>query len=94
MKAQVYKDPRPAEHFARFHTRTRTRRPDWVYELVRVRAWKRSKCSAGRGSLYTCAFIPPPFYPIRSASLLAARARARCQPASSVSRSSSDIEGS
>jgi 1-acyl-sn-glycerol-3-phosphate acyltransferase len=36
MKAQVYKDPRPAEHFARFHERTRTRRPDWVYEAVRV----------------------------------------------------------
>jgi 1-acyl-sn-glycerol-3-phosphate acyltransferase len=36
MKAQVYKDPRPAEHFTRFHTRTRGRRPDWVYELVRL----------------------------------------------------------
>ncbi len=36
MKAQVYKDPRPAEHFARFHERTRSRRPDWVYELVRL----------------------------------------------------------
>jgi 1-acyl-sn-glycerol-3-phosphate acyltransferase len=36
MKAQVYKDPRPAEHFARFHERTRTRRPDWVYDLVRL----------------------------------------------------------
>jgi 1-acyl-sn-glycerol-3-phosphate acyltransferase len=36
MKAQVYKDPRPAEHFDRFHERTRTRRPDWVYDLVRV----------------------------------------------------------
>jgi 1-acyl-sn-glycerol-3-phosphate acyltransferase len=36
MKAQVYKDPRPAGHFARFHERTRSRRPDWVYELVRV----------------------------------------------------------
>jgi 1-acyl-sn-glycerol-3-phosphate acyltransferase len=36
MKAQVYKDPRPAEHFARFHERARRRRPDWVYELVRV----------------------------------------------------------
>ena len=35
MKAQVYKDPRPAEHFDRFHERTRSRRPDWVYELVR-----------------------------------------------------------
>jgi 1-acyl-sn-glycerol-3-phosphate acyltransferase len=36
MKAQVYKDPRPAEHFERFHARTRARRPDWVYELVRL----------------------------------------------------------
>jgi 1-acyl-sn-glycerol-3-phosphate acyltransferase len=36
MKAQVYKDPRPAEHFERFHRRTRTRRPDWIYELCRV----------------------------------------------------------
>src|ERR687896_433636 len=36
MKAQVYKDPRPAEHFSRFHERTRSRRPDWVYELVRL----------------------------------------------------------
>jgi 1-acyl-sn-glycerol-3-phosphate acyltransferase len=36
MKEQVYKDPRPAEHFDRFHARTRSRRPDWVYEAVRV----------------------------------------------------------
>ena len=36
MKAQIYKDPRPAEHFARFHERTRSRRPDWVYDLVRM----------------------------------------------------------
>jgi 1-acyl-sn-glycerol-3-phosphate acyltransferase len=36
MKAQVYKDPRPAEHFTRFHERTRARRPDWVYDAVRV----------------------------------------------------------
>jgi 1-acyl-sn-glycerol-3-phosphate acyltransferase len=36
MKAQVYKDERPAEHFARFHARTRGRRPDWVYEGVRL----------------------------------------------------------
>jgi len=36
MKQQVYKDPRPAEHFDRFHVRSRTREPDWVYELVRV----------------------------------------------------------
>ncbi len=36
MKAQVYKDPRPAEHFTRFHERTRSKRPNWMYELVRV----------------------------------------------------------
>ncbi|MDQ6750908.1 MAG: 1-acyl-sn-glycerol-3-phosphate acyltransferase [Actinomycetota bacterium] len=36
MKAQVYKDPRPAEYFDRFHERTRTRKPDWVYEFVRM----------------------------------------------------------
>jgi 1-acyl-sn-glycerol-3-phosphate acyltransferase len=36
MKQQVYKDPRPAEHFTRFHERTRRRRPDWVYDAVRV----------------------------------------------------------
>jgi 1-acyl-sn-glycerol-3-phosphate acyltransferase len=36
VKAQVYKDARPAEHFERFHARTRSRRPDWVYELVRM----------------------------------------------------------
>jgi 1-acyl-sn-glycerol-3-phosphate acyltransferase len=36
IKDQVYKDPRPAEHFARFHERSRTRDPDWVYEAVRV----------------------------------------------------------
>ena len=35
MKAQVYKDPRPAEYFDRFHERTRTRKPDWAYEFVR-----------------------------------------------------------
>ena len=36
MKAQVYKDPRPAEYFDRFHERTRTRKPDWAYEFVRL----------------------------------------------------------
>jgi 1-acyl-sn-glycerol-3-phosphate acyltransferase len=36
LKDQVYKDPRPAEHFARFHERSRARDPDWVYEAVRV----------------------------------------------------------
>lgn len=36
MKAQVYKDPRPAEYFEKFHRRARTREPNWVYEVVRV----------------------------------------------------------
>ena len=36
IKAQVYKDPRPKEYFDRFHERTRTRDPDWVYEVVRM----------------------------------------------------------
>jgi 1-acyl-sn-glycerol-3-phosphate acyltransferase len=36
LKPQVYKDPRPAEYFTRFHERARTHRPDWVYELVRL----------------------------------------------------------
>jgi 1-acyl-sn-glycerol-3-phosphate acyltransferase len=36
LKPQVYKDPRPAEHFTRFHERVRSRRPDWIYELVRL----------------------------------------------------------
>lgn len=36
MKEQVYRDPRPAEHFARFHERSRRRGPDWVYEAVRL----------------------------------------------------------
>src|ERR1700687_64450 len=36
MREQVYTDPRPKEHFDRFHLRARTREPDWAYELVRV----------------------------------------------------------
>ena len=36
MKEQVYKDPRPAECFTRFHERARARGPDWVYDLVRL----------------------------------------------------------
>jgi 1-acyl-sn-glycerol-3-phosphate acyltransferase len=36
MKEQVYKDPRPAEHFERFHRRTRAKGPNWMYEAVRV----------------------------------------------------------
>ena len=36
MKPQVYKDPRPAEHFTRFHDRTRNKLPNLMYELVRV----------------------------------------------------------
>jgi 1-acyl-sn-glycerol-3-phosphate acyltransferase len=36
LKPQVYKDDRPVEYFTRFHERTRRRRPDWVYGLVRM----------------------------------------------------------
>jgi 1-acyl-sn-glycerol-3-phosphate acyltransferase len=36
MRSQVYKDPRPAEYFERFHERSRTREPDGVYEFVRL----------------------------------------------------------
>jgi 1-acyl-sn-glycerol-3-phosphate acyltransferase len=36
MREQVYTDPRPKEHFDRFHARARTRAPDWAYELTRV----------------------------------------------------------
>jgi 1-acyl-sn-glycerol-3-phosphate acyltransferase len=36
MRSQVYVDPRPAEYFTKFHERTRTRRPDWIYRAVRV----------------------------------------------------------
>jgi 1-acyl-sn-glycerol-3-phosphate acyltransferase len=36
LKPQVYKDPRPAEYFTRFHERVRDHRPNWDYELVRT----------------------------------------------------------
>jgi 1-acyl-sn-glycerol-3-phosphate acyltransferase len=36
VKPQVYKDPRPADYFTRFHQRTRTREPDFMYEAVRL----------------------------------------------------------
>src|SRR5436190_2460367 len=36
IKPQVYKDPRPAEYFTRFHERSRTHEPDWVYGLARL----------------------------------------------------------
>jgi 1-acyl-sn-glycerol-3-phosphate acyltransferase len=36
MREQVYGDPRPQEHFDRYHRRSRTTRPDWVYDVVRV----------------------------------------------------------
>jgi len=36
MRAQVYKDPRPASWFDRFHERARTREPDWVYGVTRT----------------------------------------------------------
>jgi 1-acyl-sn-glycerol-3-phosphate acyltransferase len=36
VKEQVYTDPRPAEHFAGFHERVRSGRPNWVYDLARL----------------------------------------------------------
>jgi 1-acyl-sn-glycerol-3-phosphate acyltransferase len=36
IKPQVYKDERPAEEFAEFHERSRTKEPNWVYGVVRV----------------------------------------------------------
>jgi 1-acyl-sn-glycerol-3-phosphate acyltransferase len=36
MREQVYSDPRPKEYFDRFHERSRTREPDWIYEVVRI----------------------------------------------------------
>src|SRR3954467_9766081 len=36
LKEQQYKDPRPKEHFDHFHERTRTREPDFMYEVVRI----------------------------------------------------------
>jgi 1-acyl-sn-glycerol-3-phosphate acyltransferase len=36
MREQVYTDPRPKEHFDRFHERARTREPDWAYEFTRI----------------------------------------------------------
>lgn len=35
LKPQAYRDPRPPEHFARYHRRARERDPDWIYELCR-----------------------------------------------------------
>ncbi len=36
IKPQVYKDPRPAEYFDRFHAWARTHGAGWVYDLVRM----------------------------------------------------------
>jgi 1-acyl-sn-glycerol-3-phosphate acyltransferase len=36
MKAQVYKDPRPKEHFDHYHERVRRAEPNFVYEIVRM----------------------------------------------------------
>jgi 1-acyl-sn-glycerol-3-phosphate acyltransferase len=36
IKPQVYKDPRPAEHFTRFHERNRRHGPGWIYEVARI----------------------------------------------------------
>jgi len=36
LKPQKYKEKRPPEHFAHFHEWTRTHRPGWIYEAVRM----------------------------------------------------------
>lgn len=36
IREQVYADPRPAEHFERFHRRARAREPDWTCEAARL----------------------------------------------------------
>jgi 1-acyl-sn-glycerol-3-phosphate acyltransferase len=36
IKPQVYKDPRPAEYFTRFHEHARAHPPGWIYEFVRM----------------------------------------------------------
>jgi 1-acyl-sn-glycerol-3-phosphate acyltransferase len=36
IRDQVYRDPRPAAYFERFHRRARAREPDWTYEAVRL----------------------------------------------------------
>jgi 1-acyl-sn-glycerol-3-phosphate acyltransferase len=36
IKPQVYKDPRPAEEFAKYHHWARTHKPGWTYELARM----------------------------------------------------------
>src|SRR4051812_8161990 len=38
MKEQVYFDDRPKEFFDRYHERSRTQQPNWVYDLVRIGA--------------------------------------------------------
>jgi 1-acyl-sn-glycerol-3-phosphate acyltransferase len=36
LKPQVYRDPRPKEHFDEFHTRARSGEAGWTYELTRM----------------------------------------------------------
>src|ERR1044072_2398059 len=36
MKPQVYKEPRPAEYFTRFHTKARAGIKNWMWALVRT----------------------------------------------------------
>jgi 1-acyl-sn-glycerol-3-phosphate acyltransferase len=36
LKPQKYKEKRPPEHFAHFHEWTRTHKPGWIYEAVRM----------------------------------------------------------
>ena len=36
IKAQVYRDERPAEAFASYHERSRNKKPNFIYEVVRI----------------------------------------------------------
>ncbi len=50
IKAQVYKDPRPAEMFDSHHARVRRRPPEWPYELVRaITVWIAVVCFRAKG---------------------------------------------
>ncbi|HUC87080.1 MAG TPA: lysophospholipid acyltransferase family protein [Candidatus Saccharimonadales bacterium] len=44
MREQVYEDPRPPSHFTKYHTRARTKKPNWVYSATRLIVILMGKC--------------------------------------------------
>jgi hypothetical protein len=56
LKEQVYRDPRPKEAFDAYHERTRTRKPNFVYEIVRIctTCWPGRSSARGRTTLSAC----------------------------------------